>query len=158
MFVTANQIYVFLACVSFGGCVGILFSFINGIKFLIKKDLFKIIIDVLAFVIIAILYVIFSYRVKFPSLRLYMIAGVLMGIVIYCKSFHRILAKIVKKAYNIIKIIKNKKVKTKDDGRKDKKTDSCGNGGCSTASTSACFGNALSVNKHKFGKKSAWRT
>lgn len=152
MFVTANQIYVFLACVSFGGCVGILFSLINGLKFLIKKDLFKIVIDVFAFVIIAVLYVVFSYRTKFPSLRLYMITGVLVGIVIYYKSFHRILAKIVKKAYNIIK---SKKVKTKDDGRKDKKTDSCGNGGRSIASTSACFGNALSVNKHKFGKKSA---
>jgi hypothetical protein len=103
MFVSANQIYVFLACVAFGGVVGVFFSVSSLLKSLIKIKWIKVIVEVLVFILVAVLYLLYSYNMHFPNLRLYMIGGVLVGITAYLKSFHIMLAKFLKKAYNIIK-------------------------------------------------------
>ena len=153
MFVTANQIYVFLACVSFGGCTGVLFTASYFIKYAIKRTYLKFIPDVISFVAVGILYVFYSYYACFSNLRIYMLFGIIVGIILYFKSFHIILAKILKKTYNILK---RKKVKTNDDGIENKKADSCDNGGCGIVSNGTGVGNALSVNKYKFRKKSTF--
>lgn len=155
MFVTANQIYVFLACVSFGGCSGIIFSVSELFKRFISNKWLRFLPDFLAFMVVTVLYVFSAYHMRFPNLRLYMILGVMLGVVIYLKSFHILLAKTFKKAYNIIKRIK---VKTKDDGIKNKKTDCSVDRGRGIARCYTRVNNALSVNRHKFAKKSTCRT
>jgi hypothetical protein len=114
MFVSANQIYVFIACVFFGGTVGVLFSLSSLIKSKIKNEWLKLVPDVASFIITAFFYVLYAYKMNFPNLRLYMVLGVLIGIIAYFKSFHLLLAKFIKMAYNIIK---RKKVNVKDDRR-----------------------------------------
>ena len=42
MFVTKNQLLVFLACVAFGGGSGVVFSMLNGITYFAKSTILKI--------------------------------------------------------------------------------------------------------------------
>ena len=56
MFVTKSQIYVFIACVAFGGISGIFFSFSSILKFFLKNDILKVFCDILSCLVIAFLY------------------------------------------------------------------------------------------------------
>ena len=111
MFVTSGQFYVFVACVCFGGCVSILFSISMLIKNFLSNSFIKIALDVICFIVVGVLYVLYSHAFNFPNFRVYMIAGVLFGIFSYLKSFHILLAKMVKKLYNIMdkKLRRNKR-------------------------------------------------
>ena len=115
MYVTANQFYVFLACVSIGSTCGILYSIFYLIKYFVKINVIKILLDVLFYVASFFIFLMCGYKLYFPSLRVFMLLGFFIGLVVYIKSFNIILAKIVKKLYNKIKI-KCKKVNTQDDG------------------------------------------
>ncbi len=106
MFVSSGQIFVFLACIAFGGASGFVFTLFSPLKRIVKKMIFINIIDFISMCLIAFLFLIFGNFFNFPSLRAYMIVGVLIGIFCYFKSFNIILAKARKKIYNII--IKNK--------------------------------------------------
>ncbi len=108
MFVTANQIYIFFACVAFGGVSGLFFSTSIALKKIIKNKWLKILPDVVAFFVITPLYVLYSFCMRFSNLRVYMLLGVVIGIILYLKSFHIILAKFIKKVYNIFKYKKQK--------------------------------------------------
>ena len=149
MYVSANQIYVFLACVAFGGSVGILFSVSCGIKALTKWEILRILSDVLAFIVSLVFYVIYANVLKFPTFRMYMPLGVFVGILAYFKSFHIILAKYVKLIYNILVKkylkVKNGRIKSKKNNRRDHRRRS-------TLSGYSSIGNDLSVNIH-VGKK-----
>lgn len=112
MFVTASQIYVFIACVALGGFFGALLSISCSIKYFIKNIYLKALPDFIVFSLCALIYAILSYNMKFPNVRMYMFLGIFVGIVTYLKSFHILLAKIIKKIYNIIK---RKKVNPKND-------------------------------------------
>ena len=111
MFVTATQFYVFIACVAFGGVSGIVFNFSLLLKKTVTYRWVGVISDVFCFCVVAVGYVLFGHVVSFPNIRAYMIIGVILGIVLYFKSFYIILAKKAKKLYNIIK---RKKRKTKN--------------------------------------------
>lgn len=100
MFVAKSQIYVFIACFALGGGCGIFFSLAAAFKFFIKNKYVRAIPDTIAFILCAVFYVIFAYSLKFPSFRVYMPFGVILGIAVYMKSFHIILAIIWKKLYN----------------------------------------------------------
>ena len=80
MFVTANQFYVFLACVGFGGVSGVLFTLSLPFKLLLKQKWVEWIIDFIIFFIIGLLFILYSLRLKFPSLSTYMIFAVFVGI------------------------------------------------------------------------------
>lgn len=108
MFVTAKQFYIFLACVSLGVVLGVIYSLVSPIKKLVKLYPLAILLDIIFFVFTAFCYVKVSYEYNFPSLRFYMIIGVFVGVIGYIKSFNIILAKLVKKVYNIC-IIKRRK-------------------------------------------------
>lgn len=114
MFVSANQFYVFIACIGFGSVMGVVYSPILAVKSKIKSRVLKVVSDVSFFAVLCFTYALFSFYSDFPSLRAYMIAGVFMGIILYVKSFNIILAKFARMIYN--KIVKTyKKRKTKDD-------------------------------------------
>ncbi|MCQ2387653.1 MAG: hypothetical protein MJ066_04335 [Clostridia bacterium] len=110
MFVTKNQFYIFIACIAIGGLFGVLFSLSKVFKKIPIKTV-GIITDVFSFVLTGVGFVFLSSVLDFPSLRFYMILGVIAGIFLYMRSFDIMLAKICKKAYNIIK--RNKRIKTK---------------------------------------------
>ncbi len=154
MFVTSSQIYIFIACVGAGSFIGILFSLSKILKSKINNVMLKSIPDIVAFVIGTVIFILLEYNMNFPNIRLYMFLGVFVGIVAYLKSFHILLAKILKKAYNIIK---RKKVKTKDDRCENKKIDSSCDRGCGITRNNTRVNNALSTYRHKFGKKSSCR-
>ena len=100
MFVTKSQIFVFLACVAIGGGCGIPFSIAAAVKRFIKNRFLRAILDVFAFSVCAFIYVWLAFMLHFPSFRPYMTAGVFLGIALYMKSFHILLAKPTKKLYN----------------------------------------------------------
>lgn len=113
MFITAKQFYVFVACFAIGSACGILFSVSAAIKKFIKPRVLSILPDFTAFVLTACICVFASYALKFPNFRPYMPAGVLTGIYAYMKSYHILLAKCGKKAYNLV-IRKNTTRNAKD--------------------------------------------
>lgn len=102
MFVTSNQFYYFCACVSFGVFFGVFYSLY---KLLFAKLPFKffVILDVIIYLLFAIFFIVFAYFMKFPSFRIYMPLGVLFGKFLYSISFEILLAKLLKKGYNILK-------------------------------------------------------
>lgn len=103
MFITNGQFLVFVACVCFGAFSGILFLPNVIIKQFFNVKLLNYFLDFIVFIIISLLFVIYQNSLKFPSLRGYMIAGCLLGLYSYFKSFNIILAKCGKKFYNIYK-------------------------------------------------------
>ena len=115
MFVSANQFYVILACLSFGVVWGVVFSFLSLIKRKIKIVYLSVLLDILFFVLLSGSYVLYSHWAGFPSIRAYMPLGVLLGICLYMKSFHLILAKVLKMTYNKYVRKLTAKRKTKDE-------------------------------------------
>ena len=148
MFVTKNQFFVFVACVAFGVvlgaficCVNLIFSFMKN-----KKILHSI--NAVCLLLMGAGFSYYSYQMCFPNFRLYMLFGVILGVVGYFKSFHIILAKFCKKFYN--GIIKNKsRVKGINDRAKNKKNDSGINGRGSVAFGNASINNGLSNDSNK---------
>ena len=100
MYVSSGQIYYFLACLVFGFLGGLIYS-IKNLLFNSKNKSVSIIIDVLYFLFLLLLYVLYSYVFNFPNVRVYMILGVLTGIILCVESFGYILAKFIKRRYNI---------------------------------------------------------
>ncbi len=153
MFVTKNQFYVFIACIAFGGCSGIILSIVNFFASLTKNKALKFVFSILAMSIIGIIFSTYSHRLFFPNVRVYMIVGVLTGIYLYYKSFYIILAKLVKKFYNICKR-KIKKIKGKGYDRiKSKKNDSGNHGRRSIVASNIAVNNGLSDDINSNGKK-----
>ncbi len=100
MFISNGQFYVFLATIAIGGLCGIFFSLSALIKLKIQNVVLRVIPDVVAFMITFVIYHFISRWLSFPSFRAYMVLGVIVGIALYFKSFHILLAKCVKNLYN----------------------------------------------------------
>ena len=143
MFVTYGQIYVFIVCVAIGGLSGILFSLSALLKLWIKNQYFRTIPDIFVFAVLSAVYVFLSYTFGFPNLRAYMILGVFVGIIVYFKSFHILLANCLKKLYNIIR---KKVLKVRYDRVKVKKINSCVHGGRGVANCDIDISNVVSNN------------
>lgn len=120
MFVTSNQFFVFLSCFTFGVMAGIMFSISQIVHDYNKNAIIKGVLDFTAFIFTLVFFFIYSFSNKFPSFRIYMVFGVFLGILAYMKSFHIILAKIVKKIYN--KVYINKREKRRCQQARKKKT------------------------------------
>lgn len=150
MFVTANQFGVFVACFSIGGVCGALFSISALFKFVIKSVKLSWIFDVFAFILTSVIYVYTSHKLNFPNYRAYMTVGVFVGIFVYLKSFHILLAKSTKKIYNIIK---TKIAKVRHDRIKDKKVDSGGDSRCGAFNRNTFDDNGLPTHIGKCGKE-----
>ena len=117
MFVSHGQFYVFIASVSIGCVSGIIFSVVVEFSKLFKNRIVLQIGYGLSLILASISFVYFQYKLSFPSLRFYMIVGVFLGLIVYAKTFNLMLAKALKKLYNIIRKTKlsyldNKRVKS----------------------------------------------
>ena len=150
MFVSKGQIYVFIVCVAIGCLSGIFFSLSALLKSGVKSKCFRIIPDIFVFVALSVAYVFLAYSFGFPNLRAYMIVGVFVGIIGYFKSFHILLAKCLKKLYNIIR---KKVLKVRYDRVKVKKINSCVHGGCGAAHCDINISNAVPDNFNVGAKK-----
>ncbi len=100
MFVSSGQFYVFIATVAFGGVCGVLFSVSALLKYKLRNYIVRIFLDLIAFLITSFLYVAYSKWLAFPNFRIYMAVGVILGLILYFKSFHILLAKSAKVLYN----------------------------------------------------------
>lgn len=146
MFVTKNQIFVFIACIAFGFFCGVVFGLLSYIKVFIKHKIIKDILDVILGGVLGCVLVLYAFKLNFPTLRVYMLIGVVIGIVGYFKSFNILLAKSAKKFYNICK---SKKVKKKHDRIKIQKAGRRGNCRRSNLINDIDISNDLSVGVNK---------
>lgn len=103
MFVSQGQFSVFLLCCSFGFAIGIIYSFFYIIKSFFRLKIACYLLDIFFFIVASFLFVFYSLLLNFPNYKFYMPLGVLFGLFIYCESFNFMLAKCIKKIYNIIK-------------------------------------------------------
>ena len=126
MFVTKNQFYVFLACLAFGAITGFVLSFLTcGVK--LTRN--KILENLTALIVLSLLGLIFTAYMFFMS-------------------FHIILAKFLKKFYNVIIKTIQKDKKVKYDRSKNKKNDSSVNGRGSVSIGDTSINNGLSNDSH----------
>lgn len=109
MFVTANQIFEFLVCIYAGLLSGIIYDIFYAIKQFCGGKKFDIILDIVFFVVFALIYIFVSFIFEFPVFRLYMFLSAQLGLLMYIKSFHILFANAVKKIYNKLKRIREKK-------------------------------------------------
>ena len=151
MFVSGGQFYVFVACMAYGGIAGVLLSISAGFKRLCRLKPLGVISDILFCALSAAGFIVYSFALKFPALRAYMFAGVLLGALLYFKSFNVIVANIFKKLYNNIR--KTKKAKTKDGRNENEKTDNLRDGGGGAPSRNTSRGDDLSTDIHKSAQR-----
>lgn len=109
MFVTANQLFVFFSYLSFGTCFGVFITLVLLIKEKISNNVIKGVVEIAYFILLSFGCVLYSFLIKMPNLRVYMIVAVLLGNYLYIKSFHYILAKSVKRVYNVLVRRKSRK-------------------------------------------------
>jgi hypothetical protein len=157
MFVTSGQFIYFLGAVTFGGIFGVLYSVITAVKSLIKNQkLCKIlggILEIIFFLFLSVSFLFYRNFYGYPSLRAYMVVGVILGLILYAKSFHLLLAKAGKVVYNRInKFILTKKVLI-NDGKESKKSNRSGNDRRDTVNSNLAIGNVVPVNKHQRRKE-----
>ncbi len=114
-----NQFVIFCLCVMIGIVGGVAYEPFSFIRLVFKchKEKNKI-VGYIADVLYCLFFTIFSmyaaYLFHFPAFRGYMLAGYLIGLIIYLKIFHRIVAFFEKVCYNsITKLVKKAKKQEK---------------------------------------------
>lgn len=112
MGVSANQFYIFLACLFCGLVSGALFEGLKLPFYFFKNRVLEAITDGIFFILFALLYVWISFLFAFPSFRIYMPVGALTGFFLYCKTFGAIVANFREKLYN--KVNKQRRRKRRD--------------------------------------------
>jgi len=117
MFISKNQFFVFLVCVFIGGLFALLSTILRPFIFRIKNKFLKQFLISITYVFGGFLFILGANYYNFPNFRAYMVIGFFTGIVLYDKSLGIILAKFLKKSYNIITKILTKRRKEKHDGK-----------------------------------------
>lgn len=114
----ANQISIFLVCVLVGVASGVVYE----LFYILRKlcgDVAGIVFDVLFFLAFAAMSVFAAVLFSFPNFRVYMYLGNVLGLILYLKSVHRIVAFLLKLCYNKArKGIKRRKI-TKNSKKKE---------------------------------------
>ena len=104
-----HQIYVLIIFVLTGMCIGLLFDFFRIQRKVIKTfDFITYIQDVLFWILSGVILIIVIMKYTNGEIRLYMISGMVLGIIIYLRIFSKYVIKI---NTSIIKFIINITVK-----------------------------------------------
>lgn len=113
------QIYIFIICLFCGVLSGIVYDVlyiarcilcgVNSAAYTVKDRIFIIICDLLYCLVFAAGFIFISVLFGFENLRFYMLLGCAAGAFIYLKSFHIIVAFLMRKVYNITKARKERK-------------------------------------------------
>ena len=113
---SAGQFPIFILCVLFGYCGGLIYEVFALFRLLCgcekRENIIGILLDVAFFAAFAIGGVYFAFRRNFPTQRIYMWIGYALGGVLYSKTLRRILAFFEKVCYNMLVKVANK-AKTK---------------------------------------------
>ena len=113
-----SQIYYFLICVCLGACSGVVYDFFYCLRVPFKSVWARIIFDALFCVVFAFVYIFSSVLFELPSLRLYTFAGCVIGLLLYLKSFHKIVAFFAGRVYNSISQVIKRKLYARAERRK----------------------------------------
>lgn len=103
-----NQFYIFLVCASCGIAGGVVYDMFYLLRTFVRVRAAEIAADVCFFAFFAGMYLFVSLLFGLPDLRFYMFLGCLIGLLLYLKSFHRIVAFFAEKVYNRVKDKKQK--------------------------------------------------
>ncbi len=97
---TGDQIYVFLVCVLSGIVGGVLYDVLYLVRYPFRSRAVCIVTDVFFGLLFAGLFLFVSVTFYLPGLRFYMLIGCGVGLLLYLKSFHEIVAFFAQKVYN----------------------------------------------------------
>ena len=105
---TVHQFHVFILCVCFGVVGGVFYELLSLFKILFfpwkkAKRFFGNLIDIVFWISLWIASVYLSFSFKFPSFRVYMGIGYLLGGILYLKILHKIVAFFKRICYNNIR-------------------------------------------------------
>lgn len=95
-----DQLRIFLLCILIGAVCGVLYDVFFFLRQSYRKQWLRILCDVLFCLSFAFVYVLFSISFGFPPLRSYFVLGLTVGLFLYLKSFHKIVAFFSEKLYN----------------------------------------------------------
>lgn len=106
------RIFIFISCLSLGILSGTVYDILYIIRcsvcgvqlkyYTAKDKIFTIVCDIMYFVVLSSAYIFLSVIFEFEQTRFYMLLGCGIGIILYLKSFHLIVAFFVKKVYNSV--------------------------------------------------------
>ena len=121
MFLSLDQPRIVAVCLFIGVLSGAFYEFFYFLKMCFNYKVIGQILNGLWVFLSFFIYLKISTIYSFPNFRLYMLAFIILGAIIYLLSFHKIIAFFLNRVYNIIiKIIK--RVKTLYDRPKEKKS------------------------------------
>lgn len=116
----SDQIFIFLVCVLTGVAAGIVYEpFFLLRKVFRDKPAASVVFDTLFFLIFAAMSVAVSALFAFPDFRVYMYLGNFMGLILYLKSAHRIVAFLWKVCYNEARKVLKRRKSTKNFKKKE---------------------------------------
>lgn len=95
-----DQLFCFLTCASCGIASGVFYDVLYCLRTAFSSRVATVVCDVLFCLLLAVLYLFASLAFGLPVLRLYPVFGIFVGLLLYLKSFHEIVAFFVKKVYN----------------------------------------------------------
>lgn len=114
------QIYIFIICLFCGVISGVVYDILYVVRcalsgidksaYTLKDKIFLIVCDLLYCLTFAAGFIFVSVMFDFENLRAYMLIACVIGASIYLKSFHIIVAFLVKRVYNVITNKKESKV------------------------------------------------
>ncbi len=118
MFLTLSQPRIIVICLGIGVFSGIIYDIIFFFTEYFDNKIINFIKDIVYFILTAFLFTFISTLANLGNFRFYMALLVSLGAYLYIKTFHKIIAKIYIKVYNIINKLL---IKVKNARRKEKK-------------------------------------
>lgn len=98
-----TQFHVFLICASCGFLGGILYDFFYCVSYPLKRfRSVKIAADILFCLTFSGVFLLLSLQLHLPPLRFYLCLGLLLGLLLYWESVHKLVAFLAQKVYNRI--------------------------------------------------------
>ena len=124
MFVTIDEPRIMLCCFAFGGIIGFLYEPFYFLNLIIKSKLVNHLLNSVWWLIVSILFIFFSYYFNLGNFRVYKLEVILVGLLFYFNSFHKIIAIFLNRVYNKYdKFLKKRKLKRlKNDATKKEKS------------------------------------
>lgn len=113
-----EQIFVFLVCVLTGVASGVVYEVFYILRKLFPSA-FSIAFDVAFFLVFAGMSIFASVLFAFPNFRVYMYLGNALGLILYLKSIHLIVAFLWKLCYNKARKVLKRRKSTKNSKKKE---------------------------------------
>ncbi len=118
MFLTLSQPRIIVICIGIGVFSGVIYDIIYFFTEFFNNKILKYLRNLIYFILTAFLFTLISVKADLGNFRFYMGLLVALGAYLYIKSFHKIIAKLYIKVYNIINKLL---IKVKNARRKEKK-------------------------------------